>query len=146
MKVFLLKNIDGIGVSGEVKNVSDGYARNFLLPQKLAIEYTHLTASQIKNLVNTVESKKDLVVKKRTKLSDLIETAIVVIKSKAHDGLLYGSVGESEIVQALKSMGISISKNQVVLDKPLKKTGSFSIMIKLSNNLKPFLKVKIDAL
>jgi large subunit ribosomal protein L9 len=146
MKVFFIKTIDGIGLSGEVKVVSDGYARNFLIPTGKVIEITNLTEEDIKNRFNQSKEKIIKVEKKRSALSDSIEELKMIMAVKVHDdGRLYGSIGAQDIVDELFKNGINISKNQVVLEKPIKKIGTYNVTIKLSSSLKPELKIKITA-
>jgi large subunit ribosomal protein L9 len=145
MKIFLLKNVANVGKSGEVKDVSDGFARNFILPRKLGVECTDFTQAKFNSLIAQVKEKETVSAKRRTDLSDAIETAKIVIKTKSHDGILYGSVAEIDILNELKRSGISISKNQIILDKPIKKVGSYSVPIRLSSTLLPMLKVKVES-
>jgi large subunit ribosomal protein L9 len=146
MKVFFIKTMDGIGTAGELKVVSDGYARNFLLPNGSVLEYTAANKKNIENLLNKKEETVVKIEKKRSILSDAIEGIKLIFAVKMHDdGRLYGSIGSVEIVDELQKKNISVSKNQILLEKPLKKIGTYSIKIKLSASLQPELKVRVMA-
>jgi large subunit ribosomal protein L9 len=143
MKVLFVKTVSGIGNSGEVKEVADGYAKNFLFPNKYAFIYDEHMANVIK-----LKKEKELRVEKKTsKLFEKIEDLVLIIKVAVHDGIMYGSVHSQEIIDALlKNHEISLSKSQILLEKPIKKLGTYFITIKLSNTLKPVLKIKLIAL
>ena len=144
MKIFLLKTVEGIGNNGEIKNIADGYAKNFLIPNKIAIEYNNLTKNDIDVRIKKLNQKIKVETKKRTELSDSIESTKLKFHVKSHDdGNLYGSIGAEEICEALKKENIIISKNQVLIKKSIKKVGSHFVLIKLSNTLQPELKINV---
>ncbi len=144
MKVYVLKDIENVGMAGTIINVSDGYATNFLFPKKLAIK---VTADNIKNLkvkVDAVKQKTEVVNSKVAMLAEHIKNLNIVIKEKTHDdGKLYGSVGADEIVELLKQKDISINRKQVEFDKSIKAIGDHRVTIRLSSKLKPQLNVKV---
>ena len=147
MKIFLLKTVEGIGNYGDIKNISDGYAKNFLIPKKLAIEYNNLTKNDIDNRLKKLKEEIKIETKKRTELSDSIESTKLKFFVKSHDdGNLYGSIGAEEICEELKKQNINISKNQILIKKSIKKTGQHLIQIKLSNTLQPELKINVFSL
>lgn len=140
MKVLFLKNVTGVAKEGEVKAVADGYAKNFLFPNKYALVYD----SQLAELMKLKKEKEVRVEKKTSKLFEKIEDLILVFKVSVHGGVMYGSIGAQDIVDVLwRDYNISITKSQVLLDKPVKKLGTYMVYIKLSNSLKPLLKIKI---
>lgn len=142
MKVLFLKNVEGVGKEGEVRQVADGYAKNFLLPRGFVLEYSE----QIKNFIDMRNIKKNKIVKKTSKLFDKIKETVLSIKVSVHgeSGELYGSIKEHCIVDSLaKNFQIFISENQIILEKPIKKIGTYFVPIKLSNSLQPTLKIKV---
>ena len=144
MKVFLRKDIEKVGITGELIKVSDGYARNFLFPRGLAIEITAKNESYYQGKVKKVEHRKEAVVTKTSMLAERIKTMKIILKRKMHDdGKLYGAVGASEIVEELAKDGISIAKNQVLFTKSIKSKGTFEVTIKLTSSLKPKIKITI---
>jgi large subunit ribosomal protein L9 len=143
MKVLFIKNVTGIGKNGEVKDVADGYAQNFLFPKQYALLYDE----HMMKVINIKKERENRVEKKTSKLFEQVEDIVLVIKVTSHDGVMYGSVTGQDIVDALaKDHAISISKSQVVIEKAIKKLGTYFIPLKLSNTLKPNLKIKIVSL
>ena len=144
MKVFLRKDVEKVGMAGEIIKVNDGYARNFLFPRELALEITSDNASYYQGKVKKVEHRKEVVATKTSMLAERINAMSITLKRKMHDdGKLYGAVGASEIVDELAKGGISIGKNQVLFDKSIKNKGTFQATIKLTSRLKPKIKITI---
>lgn len=141
MKVYLLKDCE-YGKKGSIKEVSDGFARNFLIPNNIAIAMLG-NESQIKVLIEKSKEEKEKKDKKETALSLAIENEIVTFHVDSKEGKLYGSIGASEIAAKLKEKNLAVSKSQVLLDKALKKVGTHLVTIKLSTSLQPVIKVKI---
>jgi large subunit ribosomal protein L9 len=146
MKVFFLKDFDPIGKKGELKDVSVGYANNFLIPSKIVLEYCEKTKGMIQSKIKDAGREVQIEKKRRTVLSDQIDSARLVFKLKSNGrGELYGSVGAAEISRELMGCGIKVSKNQILIEKPLKKIGSYSLYVKLSSTLQPTLRVRLVA-
>lgn len=146
MKVFLLKNIEKVGLAGEILKVTDGYAQNFLFPHKLAVKITPDNEEFYLNKIKQVENRKEVIASATSMLAEKIKSTPLVIKRKIHDdGKLYASIAASEIADVLTDKGISISKSQVQIDKSIKSTGTYEVVIKLSSRLQPVLKVKVVA-
>lgn len=144
MKVFLLKDVERIGMAGEIIKTAEGYARNFLIPQKLGIEVTPHNESNLLNKVKVVEKRKEVVATKTSMLAEKIKSTQIVLKHKMHDGgRLYGSLAPQEIVDALAEKGIMIGKSQVIFNKAIKTKGLHSVTIKLTASLQPEVQVKI---
>lgn len=144
MKVYLRKDIERVGMAGEIIKVNDGYARNFLLPRQLAVEITPENESFFQKQIKHVEHRKEVIASKTSMLAERIKDLNITIKRKLHDdGKLYGSVNSSEIVDELSKQGISVSKSQVLFDKSIKERGTHEVVIKLTSTLKPALKVTI---
>lgn len=144
MQVFLLENIPGIGKKNEKIKVSAGYARNFLFPSKLAIEVNEINKNIIEKAELFIQKTKEIIVKKTSVLFDKINGLKITFKSKSHDdGKLYGSIGIIEIIEELKKNGIVLKKNNIILEKPIKKIGSFDVTVELSNQLRPIILVKV---
>ena len=144
MKVFLRKDVEKIGMAGEIIKVNDGFARNFLIPRQLGVENTSGNESFYKKQLKTVEHRKEVISSKTSMLAEKIKGLKITIKRKMHDdGKLYGAINASEVVDALSLEGISISKSQVLFGKSIKSKGSYEVSLKLTANLKPVLKVTI---
>ena len=144
MKVYLLKDVEKVGMSGEIIKVSDGFGSNYLIPRKLGIEITSNNEQFYKKQVKSVEHRKEVISSKTSMLAEKIHSLKITLKKKMHDdGKLYGSINASEIVDMLAEKGISISKNQVEFGKSIKAKGTYDVTIKLSTTLKPSIAVTI---
>jgi large subunit ribosomal protein L9 len=147
MKVYMLKDIERIGMAGDIINVSDGYATNFLFPKNYAkkasdkMEILHRKGEGIK------KQSKIVISTKTSMLAERIKNMNISIKEHIHnDGKLYGAVGSSEIVDLLKGKGVSVSKKQIEFKKSIKAVGDYKVIIKLSSKLKPELNLKVTGL
>jgi len=144
MKVFLLKDVEKLGLAGEVLKVKDGFADNYLIPKKMAIKITPANEDFYKKRETVVEHHKEVVASKTSMLAEKIKSLQLKLKTKTHDdGKLYGSVSPADIVELLAEKGISVAKNQVEFGKSIKATGTYKITIKLSSKLKPELTLKV---
>jgi len=136
MKVILLKDVPGLGKRGEIKEAADGYARNFLLPKKLA---QTATPANINSLKRQTEEKTRLAVKDLLgveKLAAKIDGQVVELKAKANaEGRFYAAITPGAIAKKLKEKGFDIKKEQVLLAEPIKEEGEYPIKIKLNHNL-----------
>lgn len=144
MKVFMLKDVENVGMAGQVINVSEGYAANFLLPRKLAQKVT------AKNEAFFAEKAKKAVVaaealnSKMAMLAERLKNMHLSITKRQHDdGKLYGAVSADEIVALLQAKEVNISKKQVVFKKAVRSVGDHSVTIKLSSKLKPEVTIKV---
>lgn len=144
MKVFLCKDIEKVGLKGEFVKVSDGYAKNFLIPKGLAVVVTNKNEQFFKEHERVVENRKTVVATQSSMLAEKIRSIHLIIKRKMHDDeKLYGAINVHEIVDALNKKGVTIAKNQVVFGKSIKEKGSYEVTIKLSSRLQPKIKVTI---
>ncbi|MDR0751995.1 MAG: 50S ribosomal protein L9 [Christensenellaceae bacterium] len=142
MKVILSVDIQGHGKRGDIVEVNEGYARNYLLPKKLAIEAT-------KGIINEynqkLERERKLIKDEKDRAIELgktLESTIVTIKVKCGEGKLYGSVTSQDIANALHLLGYDIDKRKVILKDPIKATGLYSADIKLHKEVNT--KIKLD--
>lgn len=144
MKVYLLKDVERIGLAGEVLKVKDGFADNYLIPRKLAVEVTPENEAFYKSRIKLVEHRKEVVSSKTSMLAEKIAALKLVVKRKMHDdGKLYGAINALEIVDLLKEKGVSVSKSQIELEKSIKTKGAFEVTIKLSSSLKPKISLQV---
>lgn len=150
MKVYLLQDVEKVGLAGEIIKVSDGFARNNLIPRKLAVEITQENEQFFKKREKVIEKRQEKIETKTSMLAERIKALRLVLKRKIHgDGKLYGAVKESEIAELvqseLKKEGIptSISKSQILLDKAIKEKGNYEVTIKLSSRLQPKLSLQV---
>ena len=147
MKVILLKNVPGQGKEGEVINVSDGYARNFLFPKKLAAEAGAQVMNDLKNKEAARLHKIEVEKAAAKECAEKLSTTTVKIFAKAGaDGRFYGSVTTKDISEALeKQHKIAVDKKKIQLGNPIKMTGEMSVAIKLYPEVSANLKVVVEA-
>lgn len=144
MKVYLLKNVERIGMAGEILKVADGFGANYLIPNKLAIEITAQNEESFKNKTKKVEQRKEVIATQTSMLAEKINGTTVTIKRKLHDdGKLYGSLSAGEIADALAQKSISVSKSQIDLPKSIKSKGTYEVVIHLSSRLQPKVTIKV---
>ena len=144
MKVYLLKDIEKVGMAGEILKVKQGYAANFLIPKKFAVLITAGNEAFYRAKEKNVGHRKEIIASKSSMLAEKIKSLTLTIKRKSHDnGLLYGSVSGSVVVDQLAKHSINIAKNQVEFGKSIKRIGTHKVTIKLSSKLQPQLTLKI---
>ncbi len=144
MKVFLRKDIEGVGFAGEVVKVSEGYARNFLFPRDLGVEITAQNEAFYKNKIKTIENRKEAIATETSMLAEKIKSLKVTLNRKMHDdGKLYGAVSPADIAEALSAQGVTVAKNQVLINKSIKTKGAHKVIIKLTARLQPELVVSV---
>lgn len=146
MKVLLLQNIPGLGKIDEVKNVADGYARNFLFPKHLAVQSTAhaLAGIEAHKKKKAKDELKDL--QKQQDLAQKLDDLEVVFKEKASEsGQLYAAVGAAKICEALQKLGHEVDKDQIIIDKPIKEAGEYQAKVKLRHGLEATLNLIVNA-
>lgn len=145
MKVIFLKDVKGSGKKGDVSNVSDGYARNFLFPRKLAKEATSSAVHEIEVKKESLRLKEQEQRDKAEKLASGIEEMVVTIYAKTGESdRLFGSVSNADIAKALKKeYDIEVDKKKITLDEHIKVLGEYSAKVKLYANVSANFKVII---
>jgi len=146
MKVILLQDVKGKGKKGQMLEISDGYARNFLLPKKLAIE---ATPDAINTMRMNDKAAAEKAAKERAEALEisrkLREMTLVVTAKGGGAGKLFGSVTSQEIADALKAKsGIVMDKRKIVLSDPIKNVGTYTVQCKLGYEITAPLTVKIE--
>ena len=146
MKVILMQDVKGKGKKGQMIEVSDGYARNFMLPRKLAVEATA-------DAVNTMRMNDKAAAEKAAReraaameVSKQLRDMILVVNAKGGgNGRLFGSVTNQEIADALKAKtGITLDKRKIVISDPIKNVGTYTVQCKLGYEISAPLTVKIE--
>jgi large subunit ribosomal protein L9 len=146
MEVILREHVDNLGRRGEVVKVADGYARNYLLPRKLALLATEGNKKQIEREKVKFDIKESEEQKVAQVMADRIASADVEIGRKVGEtDALFGSVTSSDIAEALAKKGFEIDRRKVVLQEPIKKLGEFSIPVKLHRDVTAQVKVRVVA-
>ncbi len=142
MKVLLTDTLERIGVVGEVIDVSDGFARNYLLPKKLAIEPTEGNIERLQAARKEYEAKLKLLREGREKLlASLTGVEVTVARASNEDGHLFGSVSQRDLSEELQKQGFAVQPDDVQLDEPLRRIDTFTVPIQLAADLKTQIKV-----
>ena len=147
MKVILLQDVKGKGKKGQMLEVSDGYARNYMLPKKLAIEATPDAINTMK--MNDKATQERIAREKAEALatSKKLREMTVVVKAKGGGaGRLFGSVTNAEIADALAKQGVKLDKRKIVLNETIKSVGTYTATCKLGYEIVAPLTVKIEEL
>lgn len=144
MKILLLQDVKKIGKKGEIKDVSDGYARNFILAKKLGEMATE--AAVRKNEQQVVKNKQEQEKAKIAvqKMASLLDGKKIVIKSKAKDGKLFGSITAKNIAENLKKDGFEVSEKAIIFES-MKNVGEKEAQIVFDFNIKAKISIKIEA-
>jgi len=144
MEVILRKDIPKLGKAGDIVKVKDGYARNYLIPKGLAILANQKTIKALENQRKIILAKAERERKKLESLAEKLEgISITVYRKIIEEDRIFGSVSSIDIVNMLKEQGIKVDKNQVILDEPIKKLGTFEVPIKLSSDKVVNIKVEV---
>ena len=144
MKVILLQDVKNIGDRGEIKNVSDGYFRNFLLPKKLAEVATEKAISDIKkqDVENAIKEEKDLL--RTEKIAEKLDGQEFIIKAKTNEqGKLYAAISKQDIAELLNKKMFKIKKEQINI-VPIKETGEYDAVITLNHGLEARIKIIVE--
>ncbi|TAK96433.1 50S ribosomal protein L9 [Patescibacteria group bacterium] len=146
MKVIFTEDVPKVGKKGEIKDVSDGYARNFLFPQKKAEIATPKAVEQA--LVARAEQEKTdkIAVDQAKRLAGELKGKQFVIKAKAEKDTLFGSIGQKEIAAELTKNQVSIGADAVLLDEHIKKTGKTAVGLNLGHGVSVNVDIVVEAL
>lgn len=132
MKVILMQEVKALGKKGEVKEVAEGYARNFLFPRGLAVEASGGHLKQHRQQEQTAAGKKAKVLAEAQKLAGIIDGQSVAITVRVGEGgRLFGSVTTADIAQALKERGFLVDKRKIEMTEPIKSLGTYSVRVRV---------------
>lgn len=144
MKLILKEDVDKLGRMGDLVNVADGYARNYLLPRNLAAVATTRN-------INTLEHQKRVIADriKKEKMAAEEEAkkigaiSVSIQAQVGEEGKLFGSVTSKDIAEAVAAQGFEIDKKKIVLEKPIKEVGSFTVPVKIHHDVTAQIKVEV---
>lgn len=142
MKVILLKDIENLGKQFEIKEVADGYARNFLIPKRVAKPATKENLKWLETQKEVEVKRAEEELKKTQEIVSKIDGAEAIIEMKAgKQGKIFGSVTSVKIVEKLKEMGFDIKKSQIEIEKTIEEIGEFPVKISFPHGLEAEIKV-----
>lgn len=146
MKIVLLRDVESLGKAGDIKDVSDGYAKNLLIPKKLAVVATGKILSQVETGKKQIEKKKQEEINKSKELGEKLNGLEIKVPLKAgEDGKPFGSVTVIKIQTAIKKAGFDIEKSQVNLDENIKTLGSHNVKLNLGHGVEAIIKVVAES-
>lgn len=144
MKVILLQDVKNLGKKWDIKEVSDGYARNFLLPKKLV----EMAADSVLKKVDKLKEKEAHLQKegleKTQELASVLQGKEIVISAKEKEGKLFGSISAKDIVKVLKKDNILLPVSAIELESPIKEIGEYEIKIKLDHGIETQVSLVIE--
>lgn len=145
MKVILLKDVKGVGKKGQLLNASEGHARNFLLPKKLAVEATKENMKDLELKQKALDKKQKEEFEKASSLAEeLKQKSIIIAVKTGENGKLFGSVTNKEVAEELvKQTGLDIDKKKVSIGDPIKMVGERTAVVKLHPKVSAEVTVKI---
>lgn len=146
MKVILQQDVKGKGKRGQMIEVSDGYARNYMLPRKIAVEATADNVNTMRMNDKAQQEKRQKEREEAFAISRKMKDMVVVVRAKGGGaGRLFGSVTTQEIAEAIqKQEGISIDKRKIVLEEQIKTVGEYTVKIKLGYEINAELKLRVE--
>lgn len=146
MQVILREDIEKLGKIGDLVKVADGYARNYLVPKKKAIEATPKNLRAMEHAKKMVADRIRKLKKEAAADADRITALTLTIKAKAgEEGKLFGSVTSMDLAEAAKAQGVVIDKRRISLEEPIKRLGDFTVPVKLHADVVADLKVTVVA-
>ena len=147
MKVILTKDVPSLGRAGDLKEVSDGHARNFLIPKHLALPATSEVLSKIQKEEQEKQAKLVREVEKFLKIKNKLSGKTITIKAKANKSILFAGLHEKDLAAAIgENLGIEISPNAIILPAAIKSIGVHEIKIRFAKNAEAVVKLKVESL
>jgi large subunit ribosomal protein L9 len=144
MEIILMEDVPSVGKAGDRVRVSDGYARNYLLPRKKAVLATATSQKALEHERNLVQHKQGKLEQEAQELATrLEEISCSVAKQAGEGGKLFGAVTSADIARALHEQGVSVDRRKIVLEEPIKNLGSYTVALKLHPTVVAQLKLSV---
>lgn len=143
MKVILLQDVKGIGKRGTIKEVSDGYARNSLLPKKLAEIATPGSARRVEDIQKKQVETEKIVLGKIQEMAKSLNGQEIIISVKETNGKLFGAIHTKDVASKLKEAGFSVDEKCIILVNQIKEVGEYKVELNFGHNIKANIKVSI---
>ena len=132
MELILMEDVPSLGKVGDLVRVSEGYARNYLLPRKKAVRATAATLKAVERKQHSLEHKQDKLEQEAQELAQRIEEiSCTITKPAGEEGKLFGAVTSADIEDALNGQGVSVDRKKIVLEEPIKNLGVYTVSLKL---------------
>lgn len=146
MKVVLLQDVSGLGRAGEIKEVADGYGRNFLIPRRIADFASPSLLKRLEEQRQATARRQEMAQTVLASLAERLDGAEIVVKAKVGaQGRLYGAVTSSDIAEGIQRViGQEIDKRKVELEEPIHQLGEYEVMVRLSKELVPTIRVVVE--
>ena len=142
MKVILTEDVSGLGKMGDLIQIKDGHAKNYLIPKKLAVPANPQNLKAFEHQKNLLKQKQDRVKRDAEKIAEKIEKmSCTISKPTGEEDKLFGSVTSLDIEESLKDEGIKLDRKRILLDEPIKSLGIYKVPIKLHPEVTAHLKV-----
>ena len=141
MKVVLLKDVEKLGREGEIKEVAEGYARNFLIPQNFVKPATDQAIQEVELRKEKKTKSDQMELAEVQKIAEQLDGRELFIKVKEKDGKLFGSVNEKTIAKTFADEGLKIDPKNVKLEEPIKEVGDYDVKLELDHGLEANIKV-----
>jgi large subunit ribosomal protein L9 len=146
VQVILSEEVTNLGRPGDVVKVRAGYARNYLLPRKLAVEANPKNLREFEHAKGVAMLKREALKQKATGLKARIEALTLAINARAgEEGKLFGSVTNIDIERALREKGVEVDRRRIALGEPIKQLGNFTVTVRLESEVEAHLKVNVTA-
>ncbi|NLO08780.1 MAG: 50S ribosomal protein L9 [Clostridiales bacterium] len=147
MEVILMEDVKSLGKKGDIVKVSDGYARNFILPKKLGVEATKQNLYDLKVQKDAEDRRQKEILEEARKLAKKLEASTVKLQIKAGEGgKTFGSISTKEIAAALNEQSdLGLDRKKIQLSEPIKNAGSYTVGVKLHPKVTADLKVVVEA-
>ena len=146
MKVILMTDVPALGQRGETRDVANGYARNFLLPRKLAVEATPANLKNVEHLKRQRTKEDHRALEAAKALAARIEGLTLSVTARAsEDGRLYGSVSSQDVLEFLEKNQVTVEKRRIQLDDPIKAVGDYQVPVRLLGDVTASLTVSVAA-
>ena len=144
MKVILKEDVKHVGKMGQIVDVADGYARNYLIPKGLVTEASTKNIKFLEHEKRIIQEKSKKIRNSAQDLASRISSLTISIKAKAgEEGKLFGSITTMDVAEALQKEGVEIDKKKISLEEPIKRLGSYTVNIKLHPDVSAPLNIQI---
>jgi large subunit ribosomal protein L9 len=145
MEIILMEDVPSVGKVGELVRVSDGYARNYLLPRKKGVLATAASVQAVERAKHLSQHKEERSEQEARELAQrLAEVSCTIGKPAGEGGKLFGAVTSADIEKSLREQGIAVDRKKIVLEEPIKNVGAYTVSLKLHPTVVAHLKVVVE--